>query len=441
MSAKALPRTADDKGIPPLGLWRALVYSVANLGYGAFFSFNNAVLPLYLKQFTHNNVLLGLAGSTHSIEGTVLQPVVGAVSDGSRSALGRRRPFMVLFTPICALFLIVTPLCAHLAPHLRLAAMVACIVAFTATFNFAYDPYVALMPDITPEVQRGRVEAVWALFGNAGQAGILLLPALLAGAAFARPAGLFAVTAALMLGTAVFTICCIGERPNRFAQRRKVAQPGARIRAAANRTLFALRGLATLRQAAISILALCVAGAGISAVLPFLTLFVTRIGHTTDAVAEGMFLVLMAATAAAVLPAGWLTDRLGSRRMLLAGLTLIAAACLGGLVVHTVAQIRLVMVLAGIGNAAQAASAYPLLTELIPAEEMGLYTGLQTSALSIMQPAAVAITGWLIGRGGYRVVFAVCAVGVLAGAGVLLLLREKRAIGEIARRKAELAAQ
>ena len=46
-----------------------LAYACASLGTGAFYAFNNAALPLYLKPLTGSDVLVGLLSSARSVEG------------------------------------------------------------------------------------------------------------------------------------------------------------------------------------------------------------------------------------------------------------------------------------------------------------------------------------------------------------------------------------
>src|SRR5947209_16626373 len=92
---------AVDPGQPTVPLTSSQVawYSLASLGCGMFFSFNNAAFTLYLEDYTKNVVLQGLMASSHSVEGAIIQPIVGTMSDRLRSPLGRRRPFMLLFIP------------------------------------------------------------------------------------------------------------------------------------------------------------------------------------------------------------------------------------------------------------------------------------------------------------------------------------------------------
>ena len=406
---------------PPLSTGKMLAYSLANIGYGAFYALNNAVIPLYIKHFTNNAVVQGLMGSTHSFEGAIIQPIVGSDSDRLRTPLGRRRPFMLIFAPISALLILLTPPAGHLFPHAALPVIIGAIFLFTVTFNIAEDPYKALMPDITPERQRGKVSAVSQFVLVIGQAGLLLLP---------LPIELkFTLTAVLMLVTTLLTVWLVKEP----------VQPPASEHHTPHLIALktALIGLRTLRQAGLTLSGLFFSGLGIGAILPFLTTFVKTITHCTDQQAEWMFLVLMISTAVTVLPFGWLTDRLGPKNVLIIGITFILVAALNGLWVNTLPQITVVLCLAGIGNAAQTASAYPLLTKVVPREEVGFYTGLQSTALSIAAPLTSVLTGVLVNQGGYRLIFAVCGVGLLITLFFLTRVRMAAAVAEIAERDRE----
>jgi maltose/moltooligosaccharide transporter len=422
------PKSEDaplQSNLPPLPAARTFWYSLANLGCGMFLSFNNAALPLFLKNYTNNAIILGLMGSTHSVEGAIIQPLVGTVSDRHRSRYGRRRPFVALFIPISALFLAMTPLATSLPESMRLAALVACIFAFTVTFNIAFDPYQALMPDITPVHQRGRVIAVWTLLGVIGQASILMLPLDISIK--------FYLIAAVMVVTALLACLFVPE------QRSDVGEAGEKAGNVARRGWKeTLAGIASLKQAFKGLLVFGISGTGIGAVLPFLTLFVQKITNCSDQQAQNMFMVLMLSTAFCVIPCGWIADRIGARTMLIVGLALIGAASLCGLWVNTLSQITLVLAVAGIGNAAQSAAAYPLMTQLVPEEEVGWYTGLQTFMLSIAQPITVIKTGQMINDGSYRAIFVVCSICMALSLALLVTVSQRKANSEITTRRAAM---
>lgn len=403
------------KRLSPAGIF---FYSLANFGFGCFYAFNNFALGLWLKNYTENAILLGLAAGTHGFEGAIIQPIVGAWSDKLRTRLGRRRPFLLAFIPLTALFLILTPLAAHLPGSLKLTAVFACVLLFTVLFNIAADPYQSLMADITPRAQQGRVAGVWFFVGALGQIVILLakLPITVK----------FGLVAGVMLLTTLLT-CATTSEPTPPPHSAQTARRRDDLREA-------LRGLGTLRQTRIYMAMFFAYGAGVECVVPYLSLFIQKITRCDDAVAQRMIIVLFIVTAIGSPIFGWMNDKIGSKRLMMASLVLVAAAAINGLWVTTLTQIAVVLGLAGLGIAAQNASAYPLLLQLIPEQEVGFYTGLRTTAVSVAGPGALALTGFLINHSSYRVIFAVCAVCIIIGLLVLTRLRVADAAGEIAAR-------
>jgi Na+/melibiose symporter-like transporter len=407
------------KEIPPLSTAQSIWYSIASLGCGMFFSFNNAALTLFLKRYTTNPIIIGLMGSTHSVEGAVIQPIIGTLSDRHRSRLGRRRPFMLVFIPLSALFMAATPVSTSLPPGIRLAALMSLIFAFTVTFNVAFDPYQALMPDITPAPQRGRVMALWSLLGVLGQASILMIPVDISVK--------FYLVAAVMLATMLLTCAFVREPPSNDQLATDLPKH--------NHWRDSLRGILELKEARKGLLVFFLSGLGVGAVLPYLTIFVQTITNCSDQQAQLQFMVLMISTAVTVLPAGKLSDKIGAQRVLLASMLLIGVASIAALWVQTLPQITAVLIVAGLGNAAQSAATYPLMTQLVPPEEVGWYTGLQTTALSIAQPFTVVLTGTMIKHGSYRSIFLICGISMFLALAVVAAIRQSRANAEIESRR------
>jgi len=391
----------------PLSFGGALAYCLANLGFGTFYSLNNAVLPLWLGQYTNNAILINLMAGVHSAEGAILQPLAGSISDHAHWKLGRRRPFLIVLVPICAFFLMAVPAVAHAVPlPLRLVALIACIVLSTTAFNLSFDPYQSMLGDITVPQQRGRVTGLWMFFGAAGQAVLLLLK---------MPSETkFVACAVLMLVTTAIT--CLATREPQHAA--SGAKPGLR-----QLWTEGLASLARLKQARIYLFTFLLYGAGSGAVLPNLTRFIEHTTGCNDESAEHLFLMLMAVNAGATLLFGLIADRMGLKRMLLLGYSLIIAASLSGLWVHTLFQDGIALSVAGLGIAAQNASSYPLLLRLIPEREIGLYTGLQTTALSIVEPLTLIIAGHISNEYGYRSIFPYCGLWVT---GAIILLSQIR---------------
>src|SRR4051794_13427097 len=149
-------------------------YSFGNLGNGVYNGLNNAILGLYVSAFTGNPFIIGYLSNTRTMEGVVIQPLVGRWSDRTDSRLGRRRPFILFGIPISVLCLILVPTFGHLGHNLALPLIIAAICAFSITWNIAGDPYQALMIDITPERERSIFNAVLSVIALLGQVVILV---------------------------------------------------------------------------------------------------------------------------------------------------------------------------------------------------------------------------------------------------------------------------
>ena len=419
----------------PLSQSGVFWYSLANLGYGAFYAFNNFVLTLWIQGYTHNAVLQGLIGGSHSFEGVFIQPVVGSISDRLGGPGGRRRPFMRLFILISAVFLLLAPAAALLPPPLRIAGIIGCIFLFTLTFNVAIDPYQALLADITTPEQRGKVTGRWFFVGALGQVLILVLLAVLRLMPKLHiPLGLgFPLVSLLMLATTLLT-CARTVEP-------RVLVPAEAARGPLGDISIALGGLRTLKQARLYMVMFFLFGAGIGQVTPYLTTFIKQVTGCGDSFSLALAAFLLVMTGVGSLVFGPLADRIGFKRLLMLSMALIAVAALNALWVSSLLSVAAVLAVAGLGIGAQNASAYPLLTRLVPAKEIGFYVGLQTAAASLAGPGAVLLTGTLINHSGYRAIFAVCAVCLLAALAVVSLLREPAAIGEIAAREQEISAE
>src|SRR6266850_5339318 len=100
------PVEQNEGPMQDLSLATKLFYSAGSIGTGAFYAFNNFVLPPILKSFGASDLLIGLLSSTRSIEGAVIQPTVGALSDRIWTPFGRRRPFLLIGIPISAVFFV-----------------------------------------------------------------------------------------------------------------------------------------------------------------------------------------------------------------------------------------------------------------------------------------------------------------------------------------------
>ena len=393
---------------PPLDPSRAAAYSAGSIGAGAFFAFNNFVLPQLLKAAGAGDLLTGLLSSTRSIEGVVIQPIVGALSDRTRGRLGRRRPFIAVAIPLSALFFLVA------AAQQGIVGLAIGIVLFSIFFNIAADPYVALLADITRPIDRSLLSGISNGVQLLSQVAFLLAVSLTAGGGTGIPGWTYGAVAGLLVLTFGVTVLGVREPAGEPA--------GGPVRRAARTTWRAGIGALTGHRAAMRYLAAIFAYmVGFSAVLPYLTLFIVNDIHQSEQTALLLAAATLVVTAIAAIGFGRVAARTGPKPVLVAGWLLIFAASLGGLVIADLPATILVILVAGIGNGAATAVGWPLLTSLIPPTATGTFAGLKAAAESVAIPASVFIAAELfLPRFSYRGVFALLAAALIVALYILI---------------------
>ncbi len=380
---------------------RTLLYSAGSVGAGAFFAFNNFVLPQLLKAAGAGDLLTGLLSSTRSIEGAIIQPTVGALSDRTTSRFGRRRPFIALGIPLSAAFFLFA------ATQHDVLGLTIGIFLFSIFFNAAADPYVALLADITTVDERGILQGVSTAIQLASQVAFLLLISTVAGTGDI-PAWSYVLVAGLMLVTFGITVggvrepAIVDRTEERFGLRRYGAE------------------LLEHREAFRYLAAIFVFMVGFSAVLPYLTLFITVDIGETEQVALALAAATLLVTGLAAVAFGKLADRIGTKPVLLAGWSLLAGAAFGGIVIRHLPETIAVVLLAGVGNGAATAAGWPLLASLVPPEKTGVFAGLKAAAESVAIPASVVVAAEIfLPRFSYRGVFILLAAAILVSIFIL----------------------
>lgn len=404
----------DGAPSPRLPLSTALLFGVANLGANLVFAFFNFAMPQYLDSYHLSPALIGLLANERSFIGGFIQPFVGRWSDRARTPLGRRRPFFLIGVPLSAGALLVLGL------HPPFAVMIA-IVPIAGFFLFiAYDPYLAMMADITPASQRGRVGAVLAVAAMLGNivfslvagflwsaheftvflltaAGLIItfsvtfiavreppLPSLAPSGIAGPPPAVVATT----MPAPIEAFSCVDQRASRDAERRRLQAP-YRVRGY-------LRDLRRYPALARYVVALSLFYLGAGGATPFITLFATKALGVSSGTAFFLLIILVLCSAIGAVPAGLLADRIGKKPVLIAGLALFALGTLGGSQAPSVAWEIPAMVLVGLGNACPNALAIPLLADLAPMARIGEFIGVASFVWSVAQPLGAFCAGLFV---------------------------------------------
>lgn len=395
-------------GQPALGVGGILAYVAGSVGTGAFYSFNNFILPFVLKPLGASDFLIGLLSSTRSIEGALIQPTIGALSDRVWTRFGRRRVFILIGVPLSAVFFVAA---AYTDNLLGLAIV---IILFSIFFNVAVDPYTALLADITPIEQRGLVSGLATAFQLVSSVLVLILVFLAAQGGAGVPLWINFAVAAILLVSFGITFFGIKE-PRELLEGHSGVAERVPLRDYVD-------ALLEHRQAMRYLACIFVYQFGLNAILPYLGLYVVESIGQSQETAFALQASLLVVTAIGAVVFGKLADRIGTRPVLAIGWALLALSAVAGVVIGSLGEVILVVVLAGIGNGAATAVNWPLLTALIPPEKTGVFAGLKAAADSIAIPLSIVVAAELfLPTLGYRGIFAMLALSIVLA--LVLLLR------------------
>ncbi|MFW9947138.1 MAG: MFS transporter [Promethearchaeota archaeon] len=126
-------------------------------------SLYNARVSKLLEDILKLLSLVGLWMALDNIIGVVLQPIMGSVSDNTRSRFGRRMPYIIIGIPAGAIFFALIPTGENNLPLLTIW-----MVFFGIAMGFYRSQAVSLMPDFIETVHRSKGNAIINMMGGLG---------------------------------------------------------------------------------------------------------------------------------------------------------------------------------------------------------------------------------------------------------------------------------
>ncbi|NWF94971.1 MAG: MFS transporter [Candidatus Thorarchaeota archaeon] len=170
MTEDASVSSGGQSTTPPRMRW--LYVFAIGLGFfttGVSWGVYNSYLPArFLPDFITGdlqNTIIGLIMVLDNIAALILQPYIGAKSDKVRTRFGRRMPFIMIGTPIAAVFFV---LIAYGWALFGFWFMFAALTVFNVSMAFYRAPVVALMPDLVPSELRSKANGVINMMGGLG---------------------------------------------------------------------------------------------------------------------------------------------------------------------------------------------------------------------------------------------------------------------------------
>ena len=412
---------------------RTVFVGLAFMSICAFWQVYDNIIPLILKYTFHvDDTLTGVVMAMDNILALVMLPMFGKFSDRTRTAIGRRMPYILGGTIGALLFMFLLPL-AERTENLALFFIgLALVLISMATYR---SPAVALMPDVTPKPLRSQGNAVINLMGAVG--GMLMLAAmqfLLPGAKEGETYRPNYLPIFIVLGVCM-AVCvallfwkinepkCVAEMEAESAGLEEEPEPeknagtGEKLKGPQLRSLLLI-----LASVALWFMGYNAVTSGFSR-------------YATQELNGSFSMILMVCTAAAIvsyLPVGWVAARIGRKKTILLGVLMLGCSFAAAAFFHAVTPFLYVFfILAGMGWAFINVNSYPMVVELSSGSDVGRYTGYYYTVSMTAQIITPVFSGFLMGHVGYRTLFPYAAFFVFASFVTMLFVRHGDARPEV----------
>jgi len=394
-----------------------MLVALAVFAQESVWNFYDAQVPPTISEYTTSAAIIGLLMGADNVLGIVLQPLVGHLSDRTRSRWGRRVPYFAIGAPIAAVFFVLIPFTNSFG------ALVICIFLFGLTANTFKSAVDSLTPDFQPANRRSTANAI----AKVATSLTIIVSSLISLLVVDRSVELaFAIPAVIMVTAAIIVALTIHETRSPGYQRALVEhadQP--------EETRWSFRAiivdLVHDRSRVMMLLTIFATAGTWAAMRSQLTPYAMSVLDLTRGQAGSLSLPAGLAFIVVAVPIAFWSDRFGRRRIIGIGLIVFALGCLLAFAVPTVIMTVIGVIIASVGYAAFSINGVVIMWNLAPSTSVvGAYTGLYAIANALGASLGPALIGVMVDLTDWRFLFLHATVLIIIA--FLLLLGVK---GEI----------
>ena len=449
MNDKTPAQAALDIGNkPPLSLLDQLLLS--NFWFALNFQ-SSALLPVVVAAqvllFVSNQdkvVLFGILSTAGTVAALLAQPLIGALSDHTHFHYGRRRPYILLGTILSLIGM------ALLAKTESLLIFALAFLLVQVASNGSTAAYQSLIPDRVPPEQRGSAAGYMGLMTIFGSFASLAAAAYLFSNVAPGPnqsaeiqddaSAFYLMTGVLLLVTTIITVIGIVEHQRGDLPQPRVISSTLSARRVPWRRSFVELWVAPLRHynfrwVFLTRLSLMM---GLWLFQTFIEYYLDDVLHLTNFIAATGVLAGLALIGAVVsaVAAGRLSDKTGRVKIVYLASGLMALAASAFVVAPSAWLLWPMAVLFGLGYGAYLSVDWALAVDALPSvqeagKDMGLWSvasNLPTVAAPVVGSIVITLVTALLHDValGYRLVFALAALTLIAAAVFIIKVREEQ---------------
>jgi maltose/moltooligosaccharide transporter len=410
---------------------RTFLLGFGFLGVSILWSVYNSYVPVFLEQrFALSALAIGFIMTLDNIAALYIQPLIGVISDNTRTRFGRRMPYILVGAPIAAIGFVLIPMMFGLAGFIIAIGVTLLFMALWRT------PVIALLGDLFPSEQRSKANGVINFMGGVG--GILayfgggLLYGVNPGLPFWIGGALIVIAIAVFFWRIKEPMDIPAPTREGYGQLNKVLPGLALLILAAilwflgvPKVLAILTGLAGFavfliqqlqglpRQNRTSLVLLLLAifswFVGFSAIEAFFTLYGRNVLGIRENLAAILFGISNVTFIIFAIPSGFIATRFGRRRTILTGLAIFSVLLAAGFFVPKVIFIGVMLGLGGMAWALVNVNSLPMVLDTAPQDRLGTSTGLYYLFSTLAAVAGPITNGWIIDLTGrnYNMIMAV----------------------------------
>ena len=394
---------------------RTILIGLAFMSILAFWQFYDQVVPYLLEYvFELDTLTANSVMSVDNILAIFMLPLFGALSDRTRTPLGKRTPY-ILFGTIGAVIL--TVVIGVFAEFKNFWGFIIGLMALLVVMAVYRTPAVAYMPDVTEKPLRSKGNAVINLVGYIG--GIFATVVMMfmlksdktadGGSVYSADQSflpVFIVIVVFMLVTVLVMVFTVNEN-------RVVAEAGVKDKPEEEKTSSGKLPRPVFRSLVLILLSVFLWYTAYNGVTTAFSRYCIEVWKTDLGKSSGYLLTATIAAIIAFVPLGFLSSRVGRKKAVLIGVALMTICYAAVIFIHKETPLMyLIFAIVGIGWASINVNSFPMVVEMSSGSDIGKYTGFYYTFSMAAQIITPLLSGFLIDNIsiGYKILFpyAVC---------------------------------